>query len=361
VLDRQAPLHPGVLTGSASPTGVDHNYPGYGSQWDQMLYRDVVVADGQSLSLSFDWATRMDTRAVTTPALRIGWFDKDPLKAPAPLDGNFISSTDAGALAPVDSFMVYVGLPVDDVACTYSDGSVAPVADPLRRWFSEVIAIDRPILRVLSAAGVNGPAGFSATIPGGAGSVLQLMLDADGPGGGGRLRLVFRVKTNRGFDDGDWGVHQNFSSGTAGAAIVDDVVVNGWDPVEGDFESEFAIDNTADPLSAWRATGKPTSVFFHAHDVASLPFADPCGVVSSSRRQCNLSARVITPGDHDDGERPGGDAGTARQDRHGLFGSPTIDLTSPIAASRTAGSSLDRRSNRSNVPTAFGSSVRNVR
>ncbi|NOT35501.1 MAG: hypothetical protein HOP12_15250 [Candidatus Eisenbacteria bacterium] len=328
IVDRQSSMTPGVLTGAQSLRGTDKNYPGYGSQWDQLLYRDVQLADGDSLNLSFLYSTRMDTRAATAPATRIGWFDLDPLKAPTPGDGNFISSSDAGALAPVDSFMVYVGVPVTDAACVYSDGSVAPVADPLRRWFSEVIAIQHPRRELLSVAGEHAPASFNAVLPGGLGSFVQQLLDVDGTENGGRIRLVFRVKTNRGFDDADWGIHQNFSSQTEGAARVDDVLVNAWPEQEGNFESAESIDNTRSALLSWRSTGKPTAVFFHAHDLASLPFADPCGVASSSQRQCNLSARVITPGNHDQFEKPGGTSGTAAQDRHGLFGSPTIDLTS---------------------------------
>ena len=55
--------------------------------------------------------------------------------------GNFISSSDAGSGAPIDSFMVYVGAPVADTvgaAWTGSDGSTHPVFDPVRRWFGEL-------------------------------------------------------------------------------------------------------------------------------------------------------------------------------------------------------------------------------
>jgi hypothetical protein len=55
--------------------------------------------------------------------------------------GNFISSSAAGVNAPQDSFMVYVGAPVNDAACVYSDGVTRPVYDKQRRWFSEVIKI----------------------------------------------------------------------------------------------------------------------------------------------------------------------------------------------------------------------------
>jgi hypothetical protein len=327
VLDRSASLFPGQLFSAQSPSGTDHNYPGYGSQWDQMLYRDITLADDESLDLSFAFRSAMDTRASINPANRVGWFDKDPLKPVVPFDGNFISSTDAGVQAPVDSFMVYIGVPTDDFSCRYTDGSRRPVFDPQRRWFSEVIAIDQPHRELLSVAGVHPANTVSIPLVGGPGTIVQQILDADGTGNGGRVRLVFRVKTNRGYDDGDYGI-TGFSSGTAGAVILDDVVVNGWDPAEGDFESPDAIDNLASPDVAWRSTGKPPGIFFHPHSITTLPFADPCGTIGSQARQCNMTGHVLTPGDHDQGERPGGAPGSPDRDRHDLAGSPTINLCS---------------------------------
>ncbi|MFI5370918.1 MAG: hypothetical protein ACHQ52_05105 [Candidatus Eisenbacteria bacterium] len=328
VVERASSMTPGVLTGALSPEGTDRNFPGYGSQWDQMLYRDIEVPNGSGLDLSFRWSTHMDTRAVTAPDVRIGWFDRDPLKAPTPFDGNFISSTDAGATAPVDSFMVYIGAPVVEYSCVYSDGNPRGVYDPLRRWFSEVIAIDHPYAELLSVAGVHENQGFSVSLPGGPGTLVQDIIDSQGIGDLGYVRLVFRVKTNRGFDDGDYGVRRDFSSGTAGAAIVDDVIANGWDPSFGDFEAPDAIDDLAPTSSAWHATGKPPGIYFHVHDVSTLPFADPCGATTSPSRTCDLVGHVVTPGDHDHQERPGGTTGTAFQDRHDLLGSPTVNLCS---------------------------------
>ena len=55
---------------------------------------------------------------------------------------------------PVDSFMVYVGCPTDPTACQYSDGEAPrPIFDLKRRWFSEVIAIDKPYTEILSTFG----------------------------------------------------------------------------------------------------------------------------------------------------------------------------------------------------------------
>src|SRR5262245_16410841 len=135
--------------GSVSVNGTDHNFPGYASQWDQMLYRDVSLAEGDGLNIAFNFSTNMSLSKNTAASARIGWFDKDPISnaqigvgpgATPSNDGNFISSSQAGANAPCDSFMLYVGAPVNDNDVTYSDPNVtAPVFDRKRRWLSEVI------------------------------------------------------------------------------------------------------------------------------------------------------------------------------------------------------------------------------
>ncbi|MBI3539478.1 MAG: hypothetical protein HY076_04315, partial [Candidatus Eisenbacteria bacterium] len=93
--------------GSSSANGTDHNFPGYGSQMDQMLYRDVQLASGDGLSISFNYATNMSLSKITATNAQIGWFNFDPI-SPAETgflgapnsDGNFISSSYAGANAP---------------------------------------------------------------------------------------------------------------------------------------------------------------------------------------------------------------------------------------------------------------------
>src|SRR4030095_16054850 len=45
-IDRMGTMTPAVLGGSLSAAGTDGNMPGYSSQWDQPLYRDVFVAGG---------------------------------------------------------------------------------------------------------------------------------------------------------------------------------------------------------------------------------------------------------------------------------------------------------------------------
>src|SRR6185369_16152425 len=42
-------------------TGSNHGFPGYGSQMDQMLFRDIAMTTSQSLTVSFKYRTRMST------------------------------------------------------------------------------------------------------------------------------------------------------------------------------------------------------------------------------------------------------------------------------------------------------------
>ena len=141
---------------------TQHNFPGYCNQWDQMLYRDVRVANGGSLTVSFLYETQLDPRNSTAAATCKGWFDKDPLSLQQGGSGfgasNFISSSaylgTPAASGPVDSFMVYVGVPTDPTLTQYTDGgSPRPIFDLQRRWFSEVLKIDAPYKEILSTMG----------------------------------------------------------------------------------------------------------------------------------------------------------------------------------------------------------------
>jgi hypothetical protein len=97
---------------------------------DQMLYRDITLAEGDGLTLSFNFSTNMSTLKNTTSGVTSCWFDKDPISnaqigvgvsATPSSDGNFISGAVAGSSnAPCDSFMVYVGAPVNDDDVTFS-------------------------------------------------------------------------------------------------------------------------------------------------------------------------------------------------------------------------------------------------
>ena len=159
-----------------------------------MLYRDIDLTSnpGASLTLCFTYRTNMSTDFGTAAGTRTGWFDKDPLQVTAgttnAAPGNFISSSAAGVNAPRDSFMVYVGAPVIDSACTYSNGEVAAVYDPQRRWFSEVIRCLEGHYRELeSVAGNVATVRKCVTIPN---QTLSPILSASG----GRIRLVFRSR-----------------------------------------------------------------------------------------------------------------------------------------------------------------------
>jgi len=262
--------------------GTDIAMPGYCSQMDQMLYRDIDMsgATASDLTVSFKYSTEMSTGFSTSPTTRNGWFHLDPTQvtngggANAAV-GNFISSNDAGnALAPRDSFMVYVGAPTG-ATFKASDGQTYPT-DPLRKWFSETIqAVDGYYLQLLSVAGSNGSGGgvaaitHNVTIPNAA--LTDILAN-----GNNKVRLVFRVKTNRGYDD-DHIFGEAYSSAKNGAAQVDDVTYShsggsspaGW----GDFEAANSIDNTADALDAWRSTGKSPHASGHVENVIAAGLA----------------------------------------------------------------------------------------
>jgi len=343
VMDYQGVNGAHPIAPSRLDAGTDFNFPGYGSQWDQMLYRDVVFTTntaGGGVTVSFKYATSMSTRFDAVHATQAGWFDKDPLKPAVVGDGNFWSEAAGNSvgLDVVDSFMVYVGAPVSENAVTYSDGSVMPVFDPQRRWFSEVVKINSPGVtykEILSKAGLNGstaaPTVFSLTIPA---STVNGILDADGgAGNGGRLRLVFRVKTNRGYDDETNGA-SGFSSGTAGAAIIDDVSVSGIGStgLTDGFESAGDVnnDNAVAASAAWKSTGKPPASWFHLDNLqtAFLLFDDPCGSLDAPVRSCNMYGNVLVSGNHDNADKAGGNFGGNDQDQQMCVASPTINLMS---------------------------------
>ena len=145
------------------------------------------------------------------------------------------------------------------------------VYDPQRRWFAEVLHSDRdpasppgnpqPLYykELVSVAGNNpvdaavNPDSWvttSFTIPNAA---LQLLARNN------RIRLVFRVKTNRGNSD-DEGIA--YSSNRAGAAVVDEVqyriTPNAAFTSFGTFDSPSEINNNpgVPATQAWKSTGK---------------------------------------------------------------------------------------------------------
>lgn len=325
--------------GGAGGGGSNNNFPGYPDQIDQMLYRDIAITSSQSLAVSFLYRTRMSTSIGTTASTRTGWFHGDPLAVTA---GNFISSSAAGTNAPKDSFMVYVGAPVNDAACVYSDGTTRAVYDKQRRWFSEVLKVfgaGNTYYEIFAAAGNNPtdtltvtPNSASITVP--AANIAAIL----SPASSGNVRLVFRVKTNRGFSDSDSRA-SGYTSWGWGAVQIDDVTIDtGAGPVViGDFEGAEqsgvnAIDNRF-PLppglannDVWRSTGKPPGEYMHVENLANLTYNDLCGPANSPSRGCNIGGLVITAGNHDDGENAGDSRFTAfREISHNIM-SPTINL-----------------------------------
>jgi hypothetical protein len=192
-----------LARGGTAGGGSSQRFPGYVDQADQMMYRDIAMTPAQSLTVSFNYRTRMSTSIGSAAATRTGWFHGDPL---AVTSGNFISSSAAGANAPQDSFMVYVGAPVNDAACVYSDGVTRPVYDKQRRWFSEVIktfGAGANYFEIFQTAGDNPVDTLAATPSSGSIVVPAATISTVLGGVSGNVRLVFRCKTNRGFADSD--------------------------------------------------------------------------------------------------------------------------------------------------------------
>jgi hypothetical protein len=338
--------------GSLSALGSDENFPGFGSQWDQILYRDVTLGANDNLTISFKAMYALSRTRGGSATQRAGYFWKDPRKNVVANDGNYISATDAEVTngGPVDSFTVYVGAPVEPVIGPINDyvgadGSGHEIYDTQRRWYDEVIKCTAlgggtaPLVQVLSAAGFSGRAAdwdpsqgvpLSVTV----GPVVipnaGALHDAIAAGGG-KVRIAFRVKTNRSNDDQDY-VISGFTSWTRGAAIVDDVVVNG--STLGDFENTTPgrdIDNTKPATDAWRSTGKPPGIYVHPHTVdpntpGHAVWNDPCAPPGAAAANCNMVGNVLTGGDHDNGEKPGGNFGAPDQDRAKGVASPVINF-----------------------------------
>jgi hypothetical protein len=337
-------------------SNTQKNFPGYANQWDQMLYRDVRVASGQPLTVSFLYETQMDNRCDQTAATGSGWFDRDPLSLQQGGAGagmnNFISnSAHLGVLprlGPIDSFMVYVGVPTDPTAVQYSDGDVPrPIFDLKRRWFSEVIAIDMPYTEILSTFGRDSAfatAPFSATLDA---TVIQGMIDAQGEvSGGGVIRIVFRSKTNANFAD-EQNTGGSFNSTNKGAVRIDEVAftTSGFE-VAGEIDNNIEPANVATPgknvgagyaLAAWHATGKPPKVAPHLHAMDGggpssynpLAYGDLCGAWNSPIRQCNINNVILSMTDHDLLEAAGGADGTPFKEVRAGAISPTINLMTP--------------------------------
>jgi hypothetical protein len=331
-------LHDATSGSSGAGGGSGNNFPGYPDQIDQLLYRDIAMTPSQSLTVNFKYRTRMSTSIGTVASTRTGWFHGDPLAVTA---GNFISSSAAGVNAPQDSFMVYVGAPVNDAACVYSDGVTRAVYDKQRRWFSEVLKIFGPgnnYFEIFKTAGNNPADTLSATPSSGDIVVPAATISTILGGVSGNVRLVFRCKTNRGFSDSDTRT-SGYTSAGRGAVQVDDVTIDNGvgSTLIGDFETSEqggvnAIDNRF-PLppglagtDVWRSTGKPPGEYFHVEPLSNLTYNDLCGPADSPSRQCNIGGLVLTVGNHDDGENSGDSRFTAFREISHLCYSPTINF-----------------------------------
>jgi hypothetical protein len=347
----------GPIFGGRTPAqgATIKRFPGYNQQWDQMMYRDFFVGDGNSVTLSFRYRTRMSNQNGTNPVSISGWFDKDPL---AKVAGNFISAsaTLSGACGancpPLDSFMVYVGAAADGGgtgasqsagAGVYSNSSpIGTIYDAKRRWFSEVLRVNEGATyhEMLSVAG-NVPAANTDPTPTYSAVLSDANLDAIRTlGGGNRFRVVFRVKTNRFFDDL---VANAYNSEGRGAAVIDDVTLAGafkdagltqaFGATDGDFEAAGSINNdtAVSAAAAWKSTGKPPAIYFHREQLDPLTYADICGDPGDPRRQCNMTGGIIKDGDEDNNDAGAGafdpDAQAEMQWNHGII-SPVVNLMS---------------------------------
>jgi hypothetical protein len=271
--------------------GAMPEFPGYCDQWDQMLYKDFPSTGNGTVAFRF----RTDlSRTVNTT---VGWFNPDPTN-PA----NYL-------LGVADSFMVYVGSPNE------------AAYDVNRRWFSEVLDLTRPWQQVFSRGGVCPVAGGDSAVTQ-AYSGLQPV--------GGSVRVVFRVKTNRGSSDlvasaGSYNSKQ-------GAALVDQVQVDGgttygFDTVA-DVRARGLIPDLAQDGGAWATTGKPPTEYFRIRDLATLIYEDLCGAIGAPTRMCNMTGNVWTIGNTGDGQP------LPLEIRQALE-SPTIDLAVRNAAPGT--------------------------
>jgi hypothetical protein len=268
---------------------------------------------------------------------RTGWFEGDPILLDNGVSpGNFISA-EAGSppnkLAPCDSFQVYIGQG-EEGAFHPSTGGVANIYDPLHRWFNEVLNKNNRLwlMGVAGTTGGGGPgsnaADAHATLSITAAQAQLLAAHT------GTVRLVFRVHTNRGFDDENIVVSTspNYNSAYQGAVELDNVKINGV--LRGDFSSAgLTIDNTptVSATDAWKSTGRPPAIFMHVVNVNTLlgNWDDLCGGPNGPYNICNLWHNTISVGDKDHSERTAGAPKTPEQ--NGRFGciSPTINLVTP--------------------------------
>jgi hypothetical protein len=168
----------------------------------------------------------------------------------------------------------------------------------------------------------------------------------------GTVRVVFRVKTNRFFDDARPSSNPSPTSwnSTTGAAVIDNINVNG---AISDFETPGQIVPRFDwidegnanatvtensPSSAWITTGREPARYGHVHNLGSLPFAP-------FTSPCDVSGNIAVMSNHDD---PNHDFVAESQN---WIVSPTICLSGARGADQGIPSTL--RSEASYLSVAF--------
>jgi hypothetical protein len=270
-------------------------FPGYCNQWDQMIYKDFTSSGTGTLA----WKVRVDmTNFLDTAVNGSGWYNPDPTTF-----ANYVHQ-------PADSFMVYVGSP-NDLAY-----------DTNRRWFSEVLDLSKPVQELFSVSNH-----FPFTSPDTSLSRPYAGLTPVG----GKVRVVFRVKTNRIRADSGTATATGFQS-KDGAALIDDVsldggTVYGFETV-GSVTARSLIPDIAANNGAWATTGRPPAEFPHIENVGNLIYEDLCGAVGASTRQCNLVGNVIVAGDFDNSDKVQIEGWQSMQ-------SPTVNLAVRSAAPGT--------------------------
>ena len=243
-------------------------FPGFCNQWDQMLYKDFTSAG--SGSVAFRVRTNIST-FLDTATNGSGWYNPDPTSFT-----NYVHQ-------PADSFMVYVGAPTE------------VAYDTNRRWFSEVLDLSKPHRELFAVSGV-----FPFVQPD---TALSFAYSGLTPVGG-KVRVVFRVKTNRARADASTATATGYNT-KDGAAVLDAVQVNGGTTYGFETAASVTARSLAGDVSAdggpWVTTGKPPSMYMHVANISSLLYEDLCGAVGAPTRQCNLAGNVWVAGDADNG------------------------------------------------------------
>ncbi len=285
---------------SGGPSTSLGDWPGYANLWDQMLYKDFASTGTGTVSarVRTDLVSFIDNAAATGS----GWFNPDPTSI-----ANLVVN-------PSDSMMVYVGSP--------KEGAF----DTNRRWFSEVLDMSQPLQELYSV-------GSKEPITGPADTTLNLSYSGINPVGG-KVRVVFRVKTNRARSDATTGTATGPNT-KDGAAVIDDVQVNGGTvygfDTAGSITARSLIPDIGADGGAWATTGRPAPSFFHIENLSNLLFEDLCGSVNSTTRRCNMRGNVVVAGDFDNSD-------FITIESVQMYESPTVNLAVRTAAPGTKNS-----------------------